>query len=517
LSTLIPRMPETLHGRRLAQNSLLTLATHLLLLAAAIVLIPFMLDAFGRELFGILSLTWMLLAHLEWLDLGLSRAAAKYVARDLTLARTGEAARWAWTALLTQMLLGFLGAAGLWFAAPAVLRSVQVEPQTEDVALLAFHLFALAIPFELSSRSLTGVLQAGQRFQWINGYRLLTSSWMYIVYLLGVVEGSFVFVVYGLFAQRVIGFAALLWAANRVVPLRGSFPGSALLRPAYRGYVKELLRFGSWVTVATILGPLIVYFNQWTIGVLLGVATLPLYAIPHNVLTRLYIFPFSITQTLFPAFSALEATGEWDKIQSFFVRSHRYLIFTLIPLIFVIYTWAHELLRLWISTDFADQAATPLRVLAIGFGIGLLGPLSGALLEGIGRPDVLAKLYVVELPLYVALVVVLTREFGLVGAAATFAVRSAIEIGVLWVLIGRIVRFSREAMMLAATTGKQALLVLLPLGAAAYLLQGSELQDARALSVTLAVLVVYTGAVLAFVFDERDRTLLKSLVRRVAV
>lgn len=511
-------MSETLQGRRLAQNSLLTLGTGLLLLAAAVVLIPFMLDAFGRELFGLLAITWIVLTHMGWLDFGLSRATAKYVARDLALGQREQAARWAWTALATQLCLGGAGALAVWFAAGPIATALDVRPETRGLAVFTLHVFALAIPLELMARSLTGVLEAAQRFVWINAYRTLAAGWTYGVYLLGILaDGSFELVVWGLFALRIAGVLGLGWLAGRVVPLWRALTERLVSAADYRGSLGEMLRYGSWVTVATVIGPLLVYFDQWTIGLLLGVATLPLYSIPFSFLLRLFVFPFSLTQTLFPAFSALEARQEWDRIQTLFVRAHRYLLMTVLPLAFVIYAWAHELLRVWIDRDFADRAATPLRILVCGFAIGLLAPLSGALLEGIGRPDVVAKLYLVELPLNIALVIVLTREFGLVGAATSFAVRTVIETGLLWVFVARLLDFSRDALGLIARTGKQAALAFVLLGVAAQLTRGSQIDDPSALLVTTALLLAYAGAVALFALDDRDRTLLRSLVRREAV
>jgi len=510
-------MLETLQGRRIAQNSLLNLGTGLVLLAVAVVLVPFMLDAFGRELYGLLAITWIVLAHMGWLDFGLSRATAKYVSRDLALGRREDAVRWVWTAVATQLLLGGVGTVGVWLAAGAITRSLNVQPENADLAVFTLHLFALAIPLELASRSFVGVLEAGQRFVWINAYRLLTAVWTYSAYLAGIlVDESFVLVVWALFVLRIVGLLALGWLTGRVVPLRAPFSGRVFPTIEYRSSAKEMLRFGSWVTVAGVIGPLLVYFDQWAIGVMLGVATLPLYAIPFSFLTRLFVFPFSLTQTLFPAFSALEAREEWDRIQTLFVRSHRYLVLTLLPVVFVIYAWGHELLRVWIGDDFADRATTPLRILVCGFAVALLAPLSGALLEGIGRPDIVAKLYLVELPVNVALVVLLTREFGLTGAASSFAARAVLETGALWILVARLRRFSREALNLVSRTGRQALFAVALLGASAQLLRESEFRDPLALVLTTLVLLAYAAAAWTFALDGRDRTLLKSLVRRAA-
>jgi hypothetical protein len=101
-------------GRLLVRNTLLNLGTGGVLFVLSLLFVPLMLGAFGAELYGVLTVTWMVLAHLGWLDLGFSRASARFVARDLALGRADRAALWGWTALLTQSVLGSCGALVLW-------------------------------------------------------------------------------------------------------------------------------------------------------------------------------------------------------------------------------------------------------------------------------------------------------------------------------------------------------------------------------------------------------------------
>jgi len=106
------------HSRLLARNSLISLGTSAAVLGLGILFVPLMLHEFGLELFGILTITWVLVANLAWLDLGLSSAAARYVAGELAVGSRESAAIWAWTAIATQACLGALGAVAVWFASP---------------------------------------------------------------------------------------------------------------------------------------------------------------------------------------------------------------------------------------------------------------------------------------------------------------------------------------------------------------------------------------------------------------
>jgi O-antigen/teichoic acid export membrane protein len=501
------------HSRRLARNSLLSLGTSVAVLGLGVLLIPLMIREFGLELFGILTITWVLVANLAWLDLGLSRAAARYVARELAVGDSRAAAVWAWTAIGTQACFGALGAVAVWFATPFLVDALGVSPGVRDLGILSFHLFALALTIEFAIRSLVGVLEAGQRFGLANALAIFGSAGLYLVGIVIVLLGQdFRIILYAFFALRICSFFASLAAANTVVPLFRSFSAAELMTRRYLERVREMIRFGGWIALGLLLGPMLLYFDQWLIGVILTVATLTYYTVPFNLQSRLSVFPASMIRPLFPAFSALEATDQKDRIEHYYLRAHRYLFFALVPIFFVVFVWAREILHAWIGLSFAEHATETMQILALGFIFGLLAPLSGALLNG--RPDIVTKLYIVELPLNIIAVVVLTREFGLPGAAWSFVLRCVFETGLLWLFVGRTISFSRESIAFARKLASQGVAVLASMGVAAVLLRGSRIDDPISVLLTIFVLAAYAVWVLRFMLDRQDRRFLMTLVRR---
>ncbi len=504
---------HSVRGGRLAFNSGLNLATGLLVLLLNLLFVPLLIHAFGTELFGILAVTWMVLANLAWLDLGFSRAAARFVAQELAAGRPDRAAAWTWTAVLTQTLIGCCGAALLFLLAPRMVHWLHVTPDRQALVTVALQLFAFAVPLDLATRSMTGVLQAGQRFGLINALTLSTTFGTFAVYGIGILNGAdFAFVIYGLFALRFLILAATYVGAVTVLPNLKSPPDFAWITTNYRAHASTMIRFGSWVSLTAFLGVLLLYFDQWLIGFVLGVAVLPYYVVPLTLLNRLAILPSSLTATLFPAFSALQAQSDWPRIENYFLRSNRYILMALIPILFVLYVWGWEIFRLWIGPQFADQVELPLQILICGFAASLLAPISGSLLEASGKPDLLAKLYIVELPFNFLIVLVLTKQFGIVGAAISYTIRALIETAVLWIVLYRVLPFS------GARLTRQTLLPMLPAvaiaGAAAWLLDEGRLASTAALVGTLAVLAAYGLFAAIFLLDDQDRHMLRALRRR---
>lgn len=470
-----------------------------------------MLSAFGTELYGVLSATWLVLGYFSWLDFGLSRASARFVARELAVGDVDAAASWAWTAALTQTSLGLAGALILSLLTPVIVRHLHVKSGNEGLVTIALHLFAFAIPVSLANRCMNGVLQAGQRFGWANGLNIVGTVATYVVYTIGIlVKVDFRFIIYGLFLLKFVELVGSYWGATKVVPGMKSIR-TMLLRRGYGTQVRSMIAYGSWITVASILGPLLLTLDQWMITLIIGVATLPYYTVPFNLLMRLNLLPSSLSPTLFPAFTALHARNDWDRIESYFIRAHRYLIAVLIPVVFLVFTWSSEILRFWVGSEFSARSTVPLQILVAGFAIALLAPVSGTLLEGIGRPDVIAKLYVLEVPLNIASVYFLTRHFGLSGAAWSYTLRAFVETILLWVVVYRVVplsfsKFISDAFLRAA-------MPLTMMCIAAWLMRGARLQNHAYLVATVLIVGSYGFIVTRSLFDESDRTFIRNLSR----
>jgi O-antigen/teichoic acid export membrane protein len=88
-----------------------------------------------------------------------------------------------------------------------------------------------------------------------------------------------------------------------------------------------------------------------------------------------------------------------------------------------------------------------LAVLANGF-----AHIPYALLQSAGRSDITAKLHVIELPLYVALLIALTACYGIIGAAVAWTARVVVDALLLYALAWvQFVRLRRPIIVAASS------------------------------------------------------------------
>jgi O-antigen/teichoic acid export membrane protein len=89
--------------------------------------------------------------------------------------------------------------------------------------------------------------------------------------------------------------------------------------------------------------------------------------------------------------------------------------------------FASEGLAFWINEEFARQSAGVLRWLALGVFINCFARLPFIALQSYGRPDLTAKLHLIELPIYMVSLWFLLRQYGLMGAAICWTLRIILD------------------------------------------------------------------------------------------
>jgi O-antigen/teichoic acid export membrane protein len=94
------------------------------------------------------------------------------------------------------------------------------------------------------------------------------------------------------------------------------------------------------------------------------------------------------------------------------------------PVLFVV-LFSKEILALWISSSFAEHSATVLQWLAVGVLCSSIMRIPWTLLMAAHRPDVPAKLVLLEVPLYLSALYFAVSHFGITGAAVAWTGRMA--------------------------------------------------------------------------------------------
>jgi O-antigen/teichoic acid export membrane protein len=488
-------------SRLLARNAALNLAGQAAPMVAALVSIPWLIRGLGADRFGVLMLAWAVIGYFGLCDLGLGRALTHAVATRLGSEQEGELEAIGWTALMAMFALGVVGALVLIVATPALVTHVlEIPPSLAAESERAFYLLALSLPMVVSTAGLRGILEAHQHFGVATALRAPLSVLMYVVPLAMLpftnrVDATIIALVLARVAAWVAHLAVCVrryWFLRRGMSVR-------------RCVALPLLRVGGWMTVSNVVSPLMTYLDRFLIAALLPMAAVAYYTIPFEAVMRLLIIPAAFVGVLFPAFAQSFGRAR-ERTATLYDQGARAVVVVLFPASLVLITLAPEILRVWVGAEVARAASPVLQWLAAGVVVNAVGFVGFTALQGVGRADLTGKVNLLELPLYLAFIVVLARTVGLAGVAIAWTLRVTVDTSSLWILSRRHVGFDRhEVHAPLATWGVMA-------GA---LVAGALLQTTAArLAFALTALAVYLPIAWFRLIRAGEREAVMQLIRR---
>lgn len=410
-------------GRVLARNTLYSLVGQCAPLLVAIFAIPLLIKGLGTDRFGLLTLAWMVISYFSLFDLGLGRALTQLVAEKLGTGQDKQIPPLVWTSLLLMLVMGLVGALVVGLLSPWLTYKILKIPEAlQRETLYSLWLLAVSIPVVTNTAGLRGILEAKQRFDLVSAVRIPMGVLMFLgpLPVLPFFPKNLFAVVAVLVVIRLAVWLAYLLLCFSVMP---ALRNEVVLEPSAIG---PLLRFGSWMTVTNIISPLMVYIDRLLIGTLISITAVAYYTTPFEVVTKISLIPWALVGVLFPAFSTT-FLHDRNRTTLLFDRGIRYLFLALFPITLLFVTLAYEGLNLWIGHEFAQNSTLVLQWLAIGVFINSFSYIPFALVQGAGRPDLTAKIHMIELPFYLLTVWWLTSDYGIVGAAIALVLRVMVD------------------------------------------------------------------------------------------
>lgn len=410
-------------GGLLVKNTVLNVLGSVLPMLVGIVTIPYVVRGLGVERFGVLSLAWVILGYFNLFDFGLGRATTKFVAEAVGAGKMYRLPALVWTSFAFQLVLGTLGGITLAALTPfGVERILKIPTVLAVESETMFYVLSMAIPVSIGSVCFRGVLEAAERFDLVNAVKVPLNASVFLMPAVALMLGfSLPGIALLLLATQLAGAVSYLVLCFRVFPVlkQGLSIDHAILRP--------LLTYGGWVTGYSLIIPVVMYLDRFLIGILLSLGMVAYYTVPYDAVSQTRVLPSSLSRSLFPAFSAL-GTAHKEDVVELCARSLKYLLMAMGPLTLAFVLFAGDILRLWLGQDFAANSTLVFQLLAIAFFLNSLAwPPTTALL-GLGRPDLVTKLFLLLLLLHAGLAWFLIQEMGLAGAALAVVVREGLHV-----------------------------------------------------------------------------------------
>jgi O-antigen/teichoic acid export membrane protein len=309
-----------------------------------------------------------------------------------------------------------------------------------------------------------------------------------------------------------VAWALFIGIATALIVLFSSYSTQPqLMPPAFnKELVRPLYRFGGGWVLAAMAGALLANVEKLFVARLVSVEHVAFYSVAFTLAYMTTIGANAMLQSLIPAFSRLSGARDKEAFDRLFSRGMRITIIWLMPLLTILFVIAEPFFTIWAGPEFGKESTIPFYILLAGLFFGMWTFVPNATLLARGRTDIIAKVYWIELPIYLLLIAVFVSSYGIVGAAIAWSIRSILE-AIAIVLIARKVSGIDFPLFNILKVVSLASLMLAPPIFASLLFGGSSLVPFCLLPFVLAI---YLVIVWFKMLVESERSLIKGLVGR---
>jgi O-antigen/teichoic acid export membrane protein len=404
-----------------------------LLVAAAT--IPGLMDKLGNERFGLLALAWGLIGYAGALDLGIGRALTQRVGQLMGEQNLAPIPDNLATAIRITLIAGLT--AGLLIILFALLGGA-VFIRANETPLVEIStsilLLAIALPAQAMSATYKGLNEAFMNFRGISilraGLGVVNFSGPYAVSLF---TEELPWLVATLVISRLFALFIFRHLANKCLKSAPMLTAEGV----YSSIIAQsLFRFGGWVTVSSVVSPILVQADRFVIAATISAAAVSAYVLPYEVVVQSLILVGAVTSVMFPRLSALikEEPNHW---QAYFRKWLLRVALLMGTVCMVLALSLPFFLPLWIGQNLASDSILIGQILCVGVFANAIGSMLYALLHAKGCVDVTAKLHLIELPIFLLMLYSMVSSYGLIGAAWAWVARMIFDsIALLWCVRG---------------------------------------------------------------------------------
>jgi O-antigen/teichoic acid export membrane protein len=388
-----------------------------------LVALPVLVRGLGAEHYGLLALSLALIGFAAVADLGVGRAASKFIAEDYERNEIGRTERFVRTSLTVSTGTGLIGTAGLLLLTPLLVRRVfNIRQAMQAEAQIVFALTAIGLVPVLLRILFDGVLAGHHRIAFLNLTNMIANTLKAGFSIAAIMAGHSVLAIVAInvvvcYLHAIgLGWYTHLFFCGRI---RVAFGWD-------RKIARQLLELGLVSTLSWVLANVIfLYADRVIIGMFLPLAMVGYYTMAFDIASKQWYFSSSVSQTFLPVFSGQSVTNQGALGQSY-IQAAKALAVLVTGATMLLVVFGRELLTYWISPDFAAHSTAPMMLLGIGILLSCYVTIPyTAIISASTRPAVCAAIFGGAIVVHVGASLWWLRLWSIMGVALAFAVAYA--------------------------------------------------------------------------------------------
>ncbi len=496
---------------RLKKNSITNIIYFCILIPINFIITPLILKFVGKETFGIWTLTWTILAFMEFLSLQTPSAVAVFVPKYDPEKESGKINE------ILNTLFVFYFVIALVFTGLFMVSENQLiklffkvdQPLLEKARfVLGFSFYIFIVNFILLS---FGYLLSGFNIYYIyNILHIIIGTARFILFIVVLYAG---FGIKGITIVQMLSIIAetiLILVFTRIVFLRLSF--NPVLFSFKR--LKEMLSLSLKMLVTRIAGTVNYNVDKLVLGYFLNPVVAGFYQIGSNMAKYISTLPDMLGLTsLLPAASELRAKDQMHKMEILYEKANKYMFFAALFMCAGIIIFGNDFVNLWLGPGY-ESVYVVMVFLAGAYTYNLLGYSAINLLNGLERVNGPMIISLLGAAMNIILSIILARKFGLSGALTGTAISMFASATAMYILFYKLLKYRLN---FARVFFKPALSILISY--AAYYLVNKFISVRMNWIFFLIEVIIFSIAFIVlsvFVFrhfDEYDMDLIKGILK----
>ncbi|MFH1258744.1 MAG: flippase [Elusimicrobiota bacterium] len=409
-------------SQKIIRNILWNFAGQGWMLLIAFFSTPFIVHHLNVNLYGVYTLSGIVVGYFGFLQLGLGSASVKYISQYLVRREEEKIRKVFWSCIYVYLFMGLLGTVLIAFSAKILVEKLfNIPADLESIAIFTLRISSIGFLISMLSAAIWGVIRALERFDILNRIGVLMGTCQIGLTVLLLILGLSLkeIIVSNLIVQIINVYICWIFV-KRLLPF--------LIKPAWNfNTLIQLLKYGGFVTISGVANPILINIEKVFLTMFRPIANLTYYSVPYSLMGSISIIPAAFSGVLFPAYSRFHSSDEKHINKDLHYRGTLFIFFLyFFPAIFFI-IFGQSFLNLWIGTDFAQRSAKILIILVFAGLINAVSSPSITILQGIGKPQIPAIFHVIETVLYLPTAYFLIYKYGGVGAAFAWFLRVLLD------------------------------------------------------------------------------------------
>jgi O-antigen/teichoic acid export membrane protein len=396
---------------KLIRGSFFRVLNPVLNIVVGLFMIPFVIGSIGDRWYGL----WILVAHLVgyygFLELGISTANERFIARALGQQDDDEIGRVFNSSLFLFTIVGFFS---LLISIIIALISSRFVHDPAEIPIFRGVILLIGIDMAISfpARAFFGFLYAHVRYDIVNIFgisKLLVRTALFVYFLS---RG------FGIISMAIItlGVDIMQYSITALYTLK-KHPSARLKFFYYsKETIRTLLGYSIYSFISNVAKQLRFHISSFVITAFLGLALVPHFNIGARIAGYYLLVITNAVALMKPVFSSLEGRGDFDQIRD------KYIFTVKLNTIFSVFIggslliYGKAFIARWMGADYMDSWDV-LLVLTIGMIFNTIQITPVTLLYGISKHKFYSIVMVIEGVANILLSIILIRKYGIVGVA----------------------------------------------------------------------------------------------------